>query len=177
MRNTILVAVMVLLVLATPVVLLLKQATEDELQSRLAASASAISSTLAPQLLSGSQILPSDLIDMVPPSDHVEIFNASGKLIVVYGPTAADAFHGSSSGPSGTRIDVSTSGHDARQRTTRQLLLLGVLAAGGVLLAAVLAAIFGARVSRPLEQLAASAARLGRWLPRGGHPELAGPHG
>jgi len=42
-RNTVLVAVMVLMVLATPVVLLLKQATEDELTSRLSGTAAAIS--------------------------------------------------------------------------------------------------------------------------------------
>jgi signal transduction histidine kinase len=44
---------------------------------------------------------------------------------------------------------------------TERWILLGVLAAGGLLLAGVLAAIFGARVSGPLEQLAASADRLG----------------
>ena len=160
-RNTILVTVMVLLVLATPVVLLLKRATEDELRTRLSAQAASISTTLADELLNGVPISPSSIATQVLGGDHVEIRSRDGQLLVTYGQSLSDSFHGVATGPNGTRIDVSTSSDDIQRRITRQLLLLGVLAAGGVLLAAVLAAIFGARVSRPLEQLAASAARLG----------------
>jgi signal transduction histidine kinase len=160
-RNTILVTVMVLLVLATPVILLLQRATEGELQSRLSTQASAISSALAEQLLSGQPIDSALLANLVLDGDHAEIRSNNGELLATYGETGSDSLHGTVTGPTGTRIDVSTSRTDLQRRVTRQLLLLGVLAGGGVLLAAVLAAIFGARVSRPLEQLAASAARLG----------------
>ena len=160
-RNTILVTVMVLLVLATPVILLLQRATEGELQSRLSTQASAISSALAEQLLSGQPIDSALLANLVLDGDHAEIRSNTGELLATYGETGGNSLHGTVTGPTGTRIDVSTSRSDLQRRVTRQLLLLGVLAGGGVLLAAVLAAIFGARVSRPLEQLAASAARLG----------------
>jgi signal transduction histidine kinase len=160
-RNTILVTVMVLLVLATPVILLLQRATEGELRSRLSAQASSISSALAEQLLSGDKIDSGILANLVLDGDRVEIRALDGSLLAAYGATIADSFHATVTGPTGTRIDVSTSRGDLRRRINGQLLLLGVLAAGGVLLAAVLAAIFGARVSRPLEQLAASAGRLG----------------
>ena len=160
-RNTILVTVMVLLVLATPVILLLVRATEGELRSRLAAQASSISSSLAEQLLANQPIDPASLASLVLDGDRVEIRDLKGNLVASYGSAIADPFHGSVTGPTGTRIDVSTTRADLRRRVNGQLLLLGVLATGGVLLAAVLAAIFGARVSRPLEQLASSAARLG----------------
>lgn len=160
-RNTILVTVMVLLVLATPVVLLLQRSTEGELRSRLSAQASSISSALAEQLLSAAPIDPQAVANLVLGGDSVEIRSRDGVVIVSYGPPIKDSLHGTVTGPTGTRIDVSTKRGDLQRRFNGQLLLLGVLAAGGVLLAAVLAAIFGARVSRPLEQLAASAARLG----------------
>lgn len=160
-RNTILVAVMVLMVLATPVVLLLKRATEDELRSRLSAQAAAISTNLA-DLLGDNQVpQPAQLSGLVPEGDYIEIRDATGAVIAAYGPEIISGFTAVASGPNNTAIDVSTSGSDLRRRLTSEFVLLGVLAAGGVLLAAVLAAIFGARVSRPLEQLAASAARLG----------------
>ncbi len=160
-RNTILVTVMVLLVLATPVILLLQRASEGELRSRLSAQASSVASSLAQQLLSGTTIDSTSLGNLVLDGDRVEIRQLDGGLLASFGPPIADSFHGVVNGPNETRIDVSTSRRDLRRRVNGQLLLLGVLAAGGVLLAAVLAAIFGARVSRPLEQLAASAARLG----------------
>jgi signal transduction histidine kinase len=160
-RNTIIVTVMVLMVLATPVVLLLKRATEDELRSRLTSQAVAISSTLGSALAAGSVPDPAQLGGMIPDGDHIAIRNAAGTVISEFGPRISNGFHAVAGGPQNSQIDVSTSGSDLRQRLARQFILLGVLAAGGVLLAAVLAAIFGARVSRPLEQLASSAARLG----------------
>ncbi len=159
-RNTILVAVMVLMVLATPVVLLLKQATEDELKGRLTAQAAAISTRLADDLLAGRTLEQSNIVGLVPYGDRV-VVRQDGAVILTVGPEIADTVAGTADGPLGLQIDVSTSGEELQQRVTRQLLLLGVLAAGGVLLAAVLAAIFGARLTRPLEQLAASAGRLG----------------
>ena len=160
-RNTILVAVMVLMVLATPIIFLLKRATEDELRSRLTAQATSISSILADDLLAGTPIAPATVSGLVLEGDRVEIRAQDGSLIVTYGDPIRQPFHGVANGAAGTHIDVTTSRGDLQRRIARQLLLLGVLATGGVLLAAVLAAIFGARVSRPLEQLAASAARLG----------------
>ncbi len=159
-RNTILVAVLVLLVLATPVVLLLRNATEDELTGGLRGRAAAISTTLANELLAGGSIEQRNLVGVVPDGDRV-VVRQNGEVIFSLGPEIDDAVHGVAIGPSGLEIDVSTSGRDLRQRLLRQFLLLGVLAAGGVLLAAVLASIFGARLTRPLEQLAASAGRLG----------------
>ncbi|MCU1401375.1 MAG: putative two-component histidine kinase [Acidimicrobiales bacterium] len=160
-RNTILVTVMVLAVLATPVVLLLRQSTEDELRSGLAAQATAIGTNLSNQFGEAFHPTPSDLAGLVNEGDRIEVRDASGMLLAASGPAITDGFSAVATGPSQTMIEVITNGRDLRRRLTSELILLGVLASGGVLLAAVLAAIFGARVSRPLEQLAASAARLG----------------
>ena len=159
-RSTVLVATLVMMVLATPVVLLIKRATEDELRSSLAAQAAAISTTLA-GLGQGGLPDPARIAGMVPDGDHIEIRDSTGAVITAFGPAIKDGFHAVASGPNRTEVELGTSGSDLRQRLTRQFILLGVLAAGGVLLAAVLASIFGARLSRPLEQLAASAGRLG----------------
>ena len=159
-RNTILVSVMVLAVLATPVVLLLKQATEEAVTSRLHATAAAISNVLADDVRSGRTLESRDVTNILGDTDRVEVRRGS-EILLSWGPGIEDPMHRSVDGPLGTVIDVSTSGSDLTERLTRQFMLLGVLAAGGVLLAAVLAAIFGARLTRPLEQLAASAGRLG----------------
>lgn len=159
-RSTVLVATLVMMVLATPVVLLIKRATEDELRSSLVAQASAISTTLA-GLGQGRLPDPVRIAGMVPDGDRIEIRDSTGAVIMAFGPAIKDGFSAVANGPNRTEVELGTSGNDLRQRLTRQFILLGVLAAGGVLLAAVLAAIFGARLSRPLEQLAASAGRLG----------------
>lgn len=159
-RNTILVSVMVLAVLATPVVLLLKQATEDELTGRLHATAVAIANILADDVSDGRAIESRDVAKLVDDTDRVEV-SRGAEVLLTWGPEIEDPMHGTAEGPLATTIDVSRSGNDLSNRLTRQFMLLGVLAAGGVLLAAVLAAIFGARLTRPLEQLAASAGRLG----------------
>lgn len=159
--NTILVTVMVLVVLATPVVLLLQRSTEDELRSRLSNQAATISARLADELLNNQPIRPSDVTDLLTTGDQIEIRARDNSLILDLGERITDGLSGSAEGANDTTIEITTDGSDLRRRTTGQLLLLGVLAAGGVLLAAVLAAIFGARVSRPLEQLASSAGRLG----------------
>lgn len=160
-RSTVMVAILVMLVLATPVVLLIKRATEDELRSSLAAQASAISTTLAS--LTDENGLPdtSRISGLVPDGDQIIIRDVTGKIISSSGPEIKNGFHAVADGPNKTQIELGTNGRDVHQRLTRQFILLGVLAAGGVLLAAVLAAIFGARLTRPLEQLAASAGRLG----------------
>ncbi|HEY4331386.1 MAG TPA: HAMP domain-containing sensor histidine kinase, partial [Ilumatobacteraceae bacterium] len=158
-RNTILVAVMVLVVLATPVVLLLKQATEDELDSRLSATAAGISTAVSERLSAGT-LTSADLVGLVPDGDEVQV-TRGGIVLAQYGPAITNGFTGVAGTGTSARVEVRTSGSDLRRRLTRQFLLLSVLAAGGVLLAAVLAAIFGARVAGPLEQLAASAGRLG----------------
>jgi HAMP domain-containing protein len=160
-RNTLLVTVMVLVVLVTPVILLLQRATEDELRDRLAAQATSISSTLAEPLLNNQPIDQERLVDLLIEGDRAEIRARNGDLIAAVGPIINDSIHATVAGAADTRIDVSTSRANVRRRFNGQLSLLGVLAAGGVLLAAVLASIFGARVSRPLEQLSSSAARLG----------------
>ncbi|HRE02971.1 MAG TPA: HAMP domain-containing sensor histidine kinase [Ilumatobacteraceae bacterium] len=159
-RNTILVSMMVLAVLATPVVLLLKRATEAELQGRLDAHADSIVAVIDEDVRAHRAIDVALLITMVPHDTRV-VVSLNGVVDVQFGPQADTARHGYGVAVSGRVVDVSTDDSELRDRLTRQFMLLGVLAAGGVLLAAVLAAIFGARLTRPLEQLAASAGRLG----------------
>jgi len=162
-QNTVLVSVMVLLVLATPVVLLVKKSSEDELRNLLALSAVRASNTLNDEL----STIPPAPIDigtlqaLVANADTITIRAADGTVITAYGPDITNGITGKARMPNGITIEVTKSASGLRNRLTQQFVLLGVLAAGGVLLAGVLAAIFGARVSRPLEQLAASAARLG----------------
>jgi signal transduction histidine kinase len=159
--NTILVSMMVLLVLATPVILLIKRASEDELRSRLRLNAKSVASAFQDEVRNGDPIPPIDLIGLAPEGDRIEIYNSNRRQVVALGDEISGGFSETEAISGGGRVVVETDGRDLRQRLTRQFTLLGVLAAGGTLLTAVLAAIFGARVSRPLEQLAASAGRLG----------------
>ena len=144
-RNTILVSVMVLAVLATPVVLLLRQATEDSVTSRLRATAAAISNVLFTDVGDGREIETRNIATIPLDSDRV-VVSRGGEVLLSWGPDVDHPMRVSTDGPLGTVIEVSTSGRDLGDRLTRQFILLGVLAAGGVLLAAVLAAIFGARL-------------------------------
>ena len=104
--NTILVAVLVLLAIAIPVVLLLKQATEDELDSRLTATAASISTTLTAKLATGD-VSNSDLFGLVPDGDEVRVF-IRGQLVASVGPSIQNGFGGVSSNNVGLRVEVRT---------------------------------------------------------------------
>ncbi len=159
-RNTILVSVLVLLVLATPVGLLLKNATEEEFRGQLREQATEISSEVSDRIIAGQALSIDELKAMIAADDYV-VVSRGGEVILTVGTEVAGAVKVSVRGPADIRVDVSTSDAELRHRLTQLFLLFGVLASGGVLLAAVLASIFGARLTRPLEQLAASAGRLG----------------
>jgi len=159
-RNTVLVSAMVLAVLATPVIVLITQISVDAFRQPLHTQAEAIAILFRPQLESGTAIDSEDLESLFPRS-HVEIVGSTGQTLVVAGPDrTSDDFTEKAPGANNTTIVVSGGAEDKRT-LTRSYILFGVLAAGGLLLAGVLAAIFGARVSNPLEQLASSAGRLG----------------
>src|SRR4051812_20695283 len=159
-RNTVLVSAMVLAVLATPVIVLITQISVDAFRQPLHTQADAIAILFAPQLQTGTAI-DSEELETLFPESHVEIVDASGGVLVAAGPDRRSAdFTEEAPGANNTTIVVSGGAED-RRTLTRSYVLFGVLAAGGLLLAGVLAAIFGARVSSPLEQLASSAGRLG----------------
>ncbi len=160
--STIAVVSVVILVLLIPVLLIVRNAAESELQSRLDQQLATVTAALADDLVIGQ---PPDLavIDtLISDGDGIRIITGDGTVIVerdvdgVRSPVTASAV-----GPNATTIELITSGQELNERFRDQVFRLGVIAAVAVIAAALLATIQARQLATPLERLARSATRLG----------------
>lgn len=154
------VIVVVLAALVPPVVVLLRRAAERELEVRLSSQAAAISTLIADELLAGKLPTVDELASFVPPGDSLLITGDDGQELH-YGDRPSSAITGTAAGPGGTTVRVMADSAALDRRVRGPLLALGAFAIASVGLGALLAAWIGRRLSRPLEQLARSAERLG----------------
>lgn len=180
--STVLIIMAVLAALVPPVVVLLHRAAERELEVRLSSQASSISTAIADQLLQTGQVPPAADIARFVPTGDVLVITRDGVEQLRYPPEGetGHSVDGSASGPIGFTITMSTSDTALSRRVRTPLTLLGGFAAAAIVLGGVLAAVLGARLTRPLEHLAASADRLGAGdfstavPPPSGIPEIDG---
>jgi signal transduction histidine kinase len=161
--STVLVIVAVLAALVPPVVVLLHRAAERELEVRLSSQASSVSTAIADKLVAGQEVTVGDIARFVPPGDVLVVTNSDGEVIRQFpsSSTAGRSIKGSASGPLGSTITMSTDDSSLGRRVRTPLILLGGFAVAAIALGAALAALLGARLTRPLEHLAAAADRLG----------------
>ena len=159
--GTIGVILAVLMALVPPVVILLRRVAERELQVRLSSQASSVSTAIADDLLQGNAPTIADIAPLIAPGDLLVITDDTGAQILRFGTESAASVTGSAAGPAGTRVTVSTGSSALNRRVRGPLLALGAFAILSVGLGALLATAVGRRLTRPLEQLAVSAHRLG----------------
>lgn len=159
--GTIAVITTVLLALVPPVVILLRRAAERELEVRLSSQASAVSIEIADQLLAGQVPSVGAIQPLVQPGDELVILDATGTQILHLGEDIGDGITGRAEGPAGTTVEVRVARDALDRRVRTPLLALGAFALGSILLGAALAWFVGRRLTRPLDELAVTAARLG----------------
>ena len=159
--GTIAVIAAVLLALVPPVVILLRRAAERELEVRLSSQASAVSIEIADELLAGEVPSVGAIQPLVQPGDELVILDATGTQILHLGEDVGDGITGRAAGPAGTTVEVRVAREALDRRVRTPLLALGAFALGSILLGAALAWFVGRRLTRPLDQLAVTAARLG----------------
>ena len=161
--STVAVVTVVILVLLVPVLLIVRNAAESELQSRLDQQLSSITTVLTAAGVSTVQDLDLDLVDdTVAEGDGIRIIGPDGKVVAERNvDDIAAPVEASAPGPGGTTIQLVTSGEELNERFQEQVVRLAIVAVVAIIASALLATVQARQLALPLERLARSASRLG----------------
>jgi signal transduction histidine kinase len=160
--STIAIVLVVLTALAIPVGIVVYRSAENELRGRMEEQLVQISSLLADDFEEGREPDVDRLEALLTPGDGLRIISVDGGLLVSTGPDdIVDPISVVRSGPGGTQIELIADSAPLDDRFREQTYILLALAAGAVLAAAGLAAVQARQLARPLERVAATAARFG----------------
>jgi signal transduction histidine kinase len=159
--STIAIVLVVLGALAVPVGLIVYNAAEQQLQSDLADQAASIADSISQSALAGIEPDYEGAAAAVDEEDGIRIIENGvvkvNRNVAGGGSTRMETRVAAN----GAQITVSTDASPLDQQFRRQLNILLILAAGAILAAAGLAAVQAHQLARPLERLAARAARIG----------------
>jgi signal transduction histidine kinase len=159
--STIAIVLVVLTALAVPVGIVVYRSAENELRGRMEEQLVSISSALADDLELGRNPNVVRLEQFLTPGDGLRIV-LEGDLIVNQIPDGiVDPISVVRTGPRGSQIELIADGAPLDDRFREQTYILLALATGAVLAAAGLAAVQARQLARPLERVAATAARFG----------------
>jgi signal transduction histidine kinase len=159
--STIAIVLVVLGALAVPVGMIVYNAAEQQLQSELDDQAALVAEVLATSAAKGEPDYDAAAAQ-VGEDDGIRIIDAKGVLRVNRPVRNAGSTRDAMRiATNGARITVSTDASPLDEQFRRQLNILLILVAGAVLAAAGLAAVQAHQLARPLERLAARAARIG----------------
>ena len=160
--STIAIVLVVLGALALPVGLIVYDAAEQQLETRLEQQATSIASAYSREISAGRT---PDLTALeettLGPNDVLQVFDPDGNMVVGDASTPASSRSATEIASDGSRIRVVTDADPLDVNFREQLNILMVLALGGLGAAAALAAVQAHQLARPLERLAARARRLG----------------
>ena len=160
--STIAIVLVVLGALAIPIGLIVYNAAEQQLESRLEQQATAIANALSDDLVAGRAIEIETISGLLGPGDGVRITGPDDELVAQQIPdglvSTRIAMHTLSDG---SRVTVLTDTNPLDESFRDQLNILLVLALGALIAAAGLAAVQALQLARPLERLAARASRIG----------------
>lgn len=160
--STIAIVLVVLGTLAVPVGLIVYDAAEQQLEARLEGQAANITDGISSDINAGREIDLDAATSLLGPSDGLEIYGPDGEVLYFETPPDAQSTRVATRiAVDGSRIKVVTDVDPLDEHFRNQLNILLVLALGGILAAAGLAAVQAHQLARPLERLAARAARIG----------------
>lgn len=160
--STIAIVLVVLGALAVPIGLVVYNAAEQQLQTRLQEQANHIADAISTDVTGGRDPNYEAASSNLGPSDGVIIQTADGEVVHRDMPKGVVSTRiATGIAVDGTRAIVSTDVNPLDEQFRRQLNILLILAAGAILAAAGLAAVQAHQLARPLERLAARAARIG----------------
>jgi signal transduction histidine kinase len=159
--STIAIVLVVLTALAVPVGIVVYRSAENELRGRMEEQVVSISSALADDLELGRDPDVARLEPFLTPGDGLRIVFADGLVINQIPDDIVDPVSVVRAGPNGSQIELIADGAPLDDRFREQTYILLALATGAVLAAAGLAAVQARQLARPLERVAATAARFG----------------
>jgi signal transduction histidine kinase len=159
--STIAIVLVVLTALAIPVGIVVYRSAENELRGRMEEQLVAISSALADDFEAGLPPDPARLESLLTPGDGLRIITPDGVIMDNVPPEIVNPISVVRNGPGGTQIELIADSAPLDDRFREQTYILLMLAAGAVLAAAGLAAVQARQLARPLERVAATAARFG----------------
>jgi signal transduction histidine kinase len=160
--STIAIVLVVLGTLAVPVGLIVYDAAEQQLESRLDQQATLISNAISADFVAGRTIDYEGAAAGLAPTDGVLVLGATGQELYRDVPPGVDSSRTAMViAPDGSSVIVMTDVDPLDEQFRSQLIILLLLALGAVLAAAGLAAVQAHQLARPLERLAARASRIG----------------
>ncbi|NNE12750.1 MAG: HAMP domain-containing protein, partial [Ilumatobacter sp.] len=160
--STIAIVLVVLGALALPVGLIVYDAAEQQVESRLNQQAASVLNAFESALAAGREPDFNDLTDLIDDDDGLQVLWAGGgQTVQDVSPDVGSTKLATEIASDGSRIVVVTGSDPLDENVRRQLNILLVLALGGLIAAAGLAAVQAHQLARPLERLAARASRIG----------------
>jgi signal transduction histidine kinase len=160
--STIAIVLVVITALAIPVGIVVYSSAENELRARMEEQIVAIASSLADDFGAGLDPDVERLESLLTPGDGLRITSPVDGVIIDRLPEGIeDPISVIRGGTRGTQIELIADSAPLDDRFREQTYILLALAAGAVLAAAGLAAVQARQLARPLERVAATAARFG----------------
>ncbi len=159
--STIAIVLVVLATLAVPVGLIVYNAAERQLESRIGELVTTIENDITRDLNAGRTPDYEGAAAVLGPMDGLRVVSVNGDLLFTGGRRITTTREATRTAIDGSTITVITDANPLDEQFSDYLKILLVLALGGLLAAAGLAAVQAHQLARPLERLAARAARLG----------------
>ena len=158
--STVGVTVAVLLLLMFPILVILRDSAQDEEQRRLESEANRVLDVIEPSIATGNPDLV--LLAAVLPADVEMELTIPGRQPVVLGPeTGGDPVEATVENDDGVTLRMSSAARGIDDRLGSDIVSLGILVLVGVAAAAAFSLVQSRRLSRPFEELAVTATRLG----------------
>jgi signal transduction histidine kinase len=159
--STVGVTVAVLLLLAFPILVVLRDSAQREEERRLDTEANRIMTVLQPQLEDGDIPTRTQLLSLAPPNVQLQLRVPGAEPITVGPDMEGDSVAGFSRPVDGATVRLASATRGIDERLGGDIVSLGALVLVGVVAAAALAIVESRRLARPFEQLATAATRVG----------------
>lgn len=159
--STVGVTIAVLLLLAFPILVVLRDSAQREEERRLDTEANRIMTILQPQLEDGEIPTRTQLLALAPPSVQLQLWLPGAGPITVGPDMDGDSVAGLSRPVDGATVRLMSASRGIDERLGGDIVSLGALVLVGVAAAAALSIVQSRRLARPFEQLATAATRVG----------------
>ena len=178
LRSFVGIALVMIVTLGIPLGIVASRLVRDQAHERVQREADAVQ-ILVDTLSGGGSIPEGEVVRFLPSSFQLSVVSPTGREQFRYGPVdlGSDPIVARSVAVDGTRITVTADGGPTRARVLRVWLVIAAVAVGALAVAIAVAVAQARRLSRPLRELAAAAARLGAGefpveFPAGGLAEI-----
>lgn len=159
--STILIALTAIVLLGVPLAFVLDRLAREATINRLERSAAAVAVAIEPIVREGDEPDTELLAQLTPPGDQTVVHTVDGGRIQVGAQTTSPSLSVVTNAGAGTTVELIAPATPVTDIVRRSVLTLAAVAAVGLALALVLATVQARRLTRPIEELARAAQRLG----------------